>query len=45
MAEAGISWLLTPEVALSVHTSFELIYPPHKEPVRLIGVLLELTAF
>jgi len=45
MAEACIRWLLTAEVAVSVHISFELIYPPHKGLVRLIGVLLGLTAF
>jgi hypothetical protein len=37
--------LLPPEVALSVHTSFKLMYPPRMELVRFTVVLLELTAF
>jgi len=45
MAEAGIRWLLPPEVAVSVHTSFEHMYPPHKGLVRFTGVLQELTTF
>ena len=45
MAEVGIRWLLPPDVALSVHTSFELMYLPHKGLVRFTGVQLELTAF
>ena len=43
MAEAGIRWLLPPMVAASVHTSIELMYPPHKGLVRYAGVPLELS--
>jgi len=45
MAEAGIRWMLSSEVSVSVNTTFEIMYPPHKGLVRYTRVLLELTTY